>query len=188
MPLTQMDGSYVFEYPSPPTWRDDFTALHSLQSASFDLNGSLFQSQGGYLRVDNNLALDTHDRLRDSYAVVATLGGTFAEVLVLHAGGLEFDQVGPSPSALDGLELPTSAEDLAGFGVSDYRSATLTFENLQLGSWFTASAPIQDLMIVPVPEPAQLSLFGLALITALVYGIRMHQKVQPAAADNSHHP
>jgi len=104
------------------------------------------------------LGLVEHARaapLRDAYAAVIPLSGTYPSDFLLSAAGLEFVKFGTPPLALTDLGLPTSVDDLGGFTETDpldHRLAFLAFENAGTGGLFTTSAPLDTLAFTAVPQ------------------------------------
>jgi hypothetical protein len=163
-PAVSMTGSYQFEVQPPiAVVNSGTTALYAMQSASIALNGVAFSTTPLQIRVDNNIPLSTPGVFRDAYVATAMVSGTFMSDFALQGAGLDFEQVGASPSAFNSLDLPTSVADLSGFGLSDLRSAFLTFENLQQGGLFGINGTMENLSIAEVPEPAATLLCALGL-------------------------
>ncbi len=174
LPTTSIKGTYMFELSPATIQNNGCTAMYPMQGARVDLNDALFGTPYGELRVDNNIRLAGPNRYRDSYHAIAPLGGAYAGNFSLIGAGLEFNQIGASPSALNTLDLPTSVEGLAGFGPQDDRHAWLAFQNLNLGQPFTTSAAIQAFSIIQIPEPTPILL---CLLGSVLFGRRPRWKL-----------
>jgi hypothetical protein len=157
-------GSYLFALTPPDRiYNDGTSADYSILSMSVQVGNQHFSSTGGVLRIDNDINLG-EGGLRDSYSATGSLDGVYAGNYRLYMAGMEFDLINAAPSALNSLDLPTSAAQLNGFPEgSGQRWVILGITDLSQNYKHVAGIPVEFLSITQIPEPGALSLAGLAI-------------------------
>jgi hypothetical protein len=160
-------GSYLFALTPPVrVYNDGTSADYSILSMSVQVGNQHFSSTSAVLRIDNDINLGD-GRLRDSYYATGSLDGIYAGNYRLDVVGPTFDQWSAAPSALNSLDLPTSAAQLDGFpegsSLEHIKWVSLGITDLSENFTHVAGAPIEFFSITQVPEPGSLSLAGLAI-------------------------
>lgn len=164
VPVIDLTGAYTFEVTPPTVWIDTSASYYdSIRSGSFILNGLTLAGDlsNSSLQVDNNLPVD--GGLRDTYFSMLSLSNITVGNVVLEATGLDFEQRGPSPSALNSLAIPTTTSDLTGF-LNSERLAFLVVYRIDLDSWYNTTAQVDSFSITPIPEPSSAALILLGAL------------------------
>jgi hypothetical protein len=179
-PVVDLLGTYTFELLPPSYYANDGASAmfnNHLRTGSLLMNGVVFSSTSGNLRLDDNLPLNALQS-RDGYSVGINLAGQLATNITLVAGGLGFESVAQSPpTALTSLNLPLSADDLAGFIGPGERRAFVNFYNLTDGGYYGIGAPVDWITISVIPEPLAGSI---VLLAGGLLATRGHFKRRPA--------